>query len=296
MEGEYLRIFTEDGIELQGFLCAPRLCTRKTAVLHIHGTAGNFYENRFIDAIADTFVSKGYTFLTVNTRGHDIAASFIQRTNDGLQSVEIGAAYERILDCVKDISAWVTVLAERGYSHIVLEGHSLGTIKVVLYCSEKSDVRIKGLILMSPTDSVGWHQQRLGNRFPLALQLAQQMVEEGRGSDLMPRDFFLYPVSATTYVDRYGPETKRAVFNFTKSYRDSFEELAHIRVPMLAFLGTENEAIVGEPQVFLARLQEVATACPSCTIKVIPGALHNYLGHEKKVAHLIVTWLDDHFE
>ena len=295
MHGEYLRTFTEDGIELQGLLCTPTTQTRKIGVLHIHGTAGNFYENRFIDHIAGALVSMGCAFLTVNTRGHGVTATFLQRTDEGLKSVEIGSAYERFSDCVPDISAWLDVLGERGYSNVVLEGHSLGTLKAVFYCSEVRDDRIKGLILMSPADSIGYQQKRLGDRFPVTLQLAAQMVKEGRGREWMPSDLFFYPVSAMTYVERFAPETKRAMFNFAGTYRRSFEELARIRVPILAFLGTVGEAIVGEPKAFLSQLREAVTACPDCKTAVIQGAPHSYLGHERKVTQIIEQWMHTHF-
>lgn len=295
MQGEYLRTFTEDGIELQGLLCTPMTRTGKTAVLHIHGTAGNFYENRFIDHISETLVSMGYAFLTVNTRGHDIVATFLQRTEGGLKAVEIGSAYERFSDCVSDISAWLDVLEERGYPNVVLEGHSLGTMKIVFYCSEVRDDRIKGLILMSPADSIGYQQKRLGDRFSVTLQLAKQMIKEGREREWMPSDLFFYPVSAMTYAERFAPETKRAMFNFAGTYRRSFDELAQIRVPILAFLGTVGEAIVGEPKVFLSQLREAATACPDCKTVLIQGAPHSYLGHERKIAQLIEQWIRVHF-
>lgn len=295
MHGEYLRTFTEDGIELQGLLCTPTTPTQKTGVLHIHGTAGNFYENRFIDHIAATLVRMGHAFLTVNTRGHDVAATFLQRAEGGLKTVQIGSAYERFSDCLLDISAWLDLLEERGYPNVVLEGHSLGTMKAVFYCSEARDDRIKGVILMSPADSIGYQQERLGDRFPVTLQLAEQMVKEGRGREWMPSDLFFYPVSAETYVERFAPETKRAMFNFAGTYRRSFAELARIRAPILAFLGTVGEAIVGEPKAFLVQLREAATACPDCKTVVVQGAPHSYLGHERKVTQIIEQWMRTHF-
>ena len=45
------RITTSDGIELVGLLYEPEVATKKILV-HVHGMAGNFYENKFLDAIA----------------------------------------------------------------------------------------------------------------------------------------------------------------------------------------------------------------------------------------------------
>jgi hypothetical protein len=60
MIGELVRIFSDDGLELQGLFCLPRTMKRRPfAILHIHGLAANFYANRFIDIVADKLVSKG---------------------------------------------------------------------------------------------------------------------------------------------------------------------------------------------------------------------------------------------
>ena len=69
LKGELVRIQTSDGIELDGLYCEAEGASGP-AVIHIHGMAGNFYESRFVDAIADRLASLGIAFLTANNRGH----------------------------------------------------------------------------------------------------------------------------------------------------------------------------------------------------------------------------------
>ena len=45
---ELIKLKTEDNIELTGLLYKPKEETKKI-VVHVHGFAGNFYENSFVD-------------------------------------------------------------------------------------------------------------------------------------------------------------------------------------------------------------------------------------------------------
>ena len=62
------RIYTKDGIELFGLLYEPD-SKSNTVLVHVHGMGGNFYENKFLDAIAETLTSNGIAFFTFNNRG-----------------------------------------------------------------------------------------------------------------------------------------------------------------------------------------------------------------------------------
>jgi hypothetical protein len=95
LKGEYCRTLTRDGLELQGFLAIPEAGPAKTSVLHVHGLAGNFYENRFIDHVAASVVRLGVNFLTINTRGRDYISDFFWERPDGTtQYKQIGGIYE----------------------------------------------------------------------------------------------------------------------------------------------------------------------------------------------------------
>ena len=75
MKQTFLRSTTSDNLILQGLLSEPDILTGNL-ILHVHGMAGNFYENRFVDAMTKVYTEKGYSFLSINTRGHDFIADF----------------------------------------------------------------------------------------------------------------------------------------------------------------------------------------------------------------------------
>jgi alpha-beta hydrolase superfamily lysophospholipase len=290
VKGEFVRIFTEDGIELHGLFFEPEK-KKNIVILHIHGLAGNFYENRFIDYIAEILTKEGYAFLTVNTRGHDYISDFIKKVDSTLTYVQIGAAHEIFEECIYDIKSWIDFLGQRGYPLTILEGHSTGAIKVAFYLSQTQDKRVKGLILMSPSDDIGLQKELLKEKFEEALIVAKEMIKEGKSEELMPKEFFGYPIDAKTYLNMFGPGTKIGIFNFHDTHA-RFEELSKIQCPILTFYGTIKEAVVNnEVEKALSIIKRKTISAPRCDVKLIKDAPHNYLNHENEVAKIIRDWV-----
>ena len=103
-----VQIKTKDGLWLHGLFLESK--NVKAVFLNIHGTASNFYEERFIEVFANTFIPEGISVLSTNNRGAGVYDSW-QKS---------GAAVERFEDCVLDIDAWVELLLEKNYSTIFL--------------------------------------------------------------------------------------------------------------------------------------------------------------------------------
>ncbi len=291
MKGEICRAFTKDGLELQGFLVEPLTCDKRIGILHIHGLAGNFYENKFIDTIAERVSENGLWFLTVSTRGRDYISDFLRFHPDGRKEyVQIGSVYELFEDCLKDIDAWVGFFKAKGVDKIILEGHSHGALKVTYYLYKESNEAVCGLILLSPSDDFGLQRQRLGEDFDRALSLAEEMIRLGEGRSLMPRQYFDYPVSAATYYDIFRVDSPVKIFNLSETDRQDFFELASIKVPVLTLLGTQNEAFIGPAEEYLGKIRMWITGA-DFEGKIIQGAPHNYLDYEDDVANAICDWL-----
>jgi pimeloyl-ACP methyl ester carboxylesterase len=292
LKGELCRSITPDGLELQGFLSSPEDGAPKGAILHIHGLAGNFYENRFIDSVANTVVASGRAFLAANTRGHDYLSDFISERPDGTKEYkQIGAIHEIFEECLEDIEAWIAHLRSRGMRSIILQGHSHGALKVTHYLHRKAGPEVTGLILLSPSDDFGCQRSRLGVKFDEAIEVARAMVVEGRGADLMPAQYFHYPVSARTYLDIFDDGSKHRSFNLSRTDSGEFPELRQIRVPVLAIVGSVEEAFLGTPERYISLMEAELQNAPNFTGKVIHGAPHNYLDYENEVARHIGEWL-----
>lgn len=292
MRGEICRALTDDGLELQGLLAQPEAEDRGIGIVHVHGLAGNFYENRFIDAIGESVNRNGFWFLSISTRGRDYISDFLRFLPDGSKTYhQVGAVYELFEDCLKDIDAWIELLLQRGVNKVVLEGHSHGAIKVTYYAYKKPSARICGLILLSPSDDFGLQRQRLGEKFDQALSLAEDMIRRGEGRDLMPSQYFDYPVSAATYYDIFRSDSPLKIFNLSKTDNKDFIELKAIRVPVLTILGTENEAFIGSAEEYLNGIRQCLAPGVDFEGKIVKGAPHNYLDYEEDVSATIASWL-----
>jgi pimeloyl-ACP methyl ester carboxylesterase len=296
MEGELARVITSDGLELQGFYAVPEQVPSRTTLLHVHGLSGNFYENRFVDNVGAAAVAAGVNFLTINTRGHEYISDFICECPAGTTNVQVGGVFETFEDCQKDIQAWVDFARTRGAERIILEGHSHGAIKATYFLGQAADPAISGLVLLSPSDDFGLQRYRMGRRFDEILGIAKKMVDEGKGSEFLPRDYFHCHISAATYYDTFRPNSRLKIFNISMTDTHHFREIESVRVPVLIVVGSVEEAFVGRPDEFLADVRRRLKKTKDVTGHVLDGAPHNYLGFEADLGGHVESWLRSHFE
>lgn len=101
LSGEFVRVFTEDRLELNGLYVEPSqeagakrqkpkvarpaphpqpLAPNSFCLVHVHGWDGNFYENRFIDQTAAVCGRLGVGFVSGNNRGHDYISDILRRS------------------------------------------------------------------------------------------------------------------------------------------------------------------------------------------------------------------------
>lgn len=295
MRGELVRTFTEDGLELHGLFCSP--ADREAngmALLHVPGFTGNFYEEKFVDYIAERVTKRGCAFLAVNTRGHDYLSGFIRKTDSGITYVQIGGAYEIFEECIFDVKAWIDFLQGRGYSRVILEGESLGTLKTVFYEHQTQDERVRGVVLISPVDHIGLQRMATEGKYDEAINIARQMIEHGKSDELMPRVYcplWRFSISAKSYINAFGPNTKSGIFNFHDP-NARFEELSTIKCPMLATYGTIREAVVdNKVEEALSIIKRRAKSSKRCDTAIIRDAPHNYLGREEELSETIGNWI-----
>jgi pimeloyl-ACP methyl ester carboxylesterase len=296
MKGEFLRVITSDGLELQGLLVVPEAGPAKTTVIHIHGLSGNFYENRFVDYAAEATAGAGISFISTNNRGHEYISDFIcQGAGGAVTSRQIGGAFETFGDCLADIQAWVDLAKARGAERIVLQGHSHGALKATHYLSEIQDPALSGLVLLSPSDDFGLQRYRMGRRFDEILGIVKKMVDEGRGDQFIPRDYFHYHISAATYYDTFRPDSPLKIFNISMTDTHRFHELESIHLPVLLLVGSVEEAFLGRPDEFIADVRRRFKKTKDFTGHAIKDAPHSYLGYEAELGQHLSDWLKAHF-
>ena len=280
MKQELVRINSNDNIEQVGILYNPNTETKRI-VIHVHGLAGNFYENRFLDILAKTYTDNGLAFLTFNNRGNGYITDLLK--DDGF--IVCGACYEIFKDSILDIEGVVNWVKERGYSEIILEGHSYGCSKVLYYYNNKKDDSIKKIVLLAPCDTPGESKKFLSSEeYDNALKESERLVKENKGDELI--DFSVMSngkVSAATYYYGFIPES---IPDFIR-YRDGKKSniLNNVDIPVLVVFGDKDECVLTMPiDTVIKYLQDNIS---NCSIKVIPGADHLYVNKYSELGEAI---------
>lgn len=278
---ELVYVESEDGLLLEGVVIRPAgIEAMPVPVVWIHGFTGKFYSLSTV-TIGRELAARGFTFVAGNNRGHDVGARL--RMRDG-RTLLAGGWWERIDESPHDVGAWVRFAAElegidgRRPPGIALLGHSLGALKAPYYQAQRQDSRVLGLICASPP-------MKLRQPDPERLALAERMVAEGRGEDLLPRDPARggNPISAQTVAARSGD--RRDVYGVL-----SVDPLiAKVRCPIFAFFGSEEPEIGSAPDLEFIRRN--ATAAPRVQTRMFEGANHSYTGHEAEVAAALAAWV-----
>lgn len=292
MQGELVRIEAEDGLELVGFYAAPRGRPGRRAVLHTHGFAGNFYENRFVSTIADAVVEKGLAFLTCNNRGHEYRSDNLRGSGAETTSHLGGGSFEVFEECVYDIAGAADFLAGRGHEEIYFEGHSLATNKTLHYLASRGDQRAAGAILIAPPDIFGLRQAATEGRIEVILEDARSLVRDGRGETLIDDPGFVVRMSAATLLSAYGDPAVTDTFPFRLEEGAGFRTLASVRLPLLVVLGTADEAMSVSAERAAKLLERHAASPPGVRIEVIEGANHVFLGCEDELARAVADFVE----
>ncbi len=119
----------------------------KRIVIHIHGSFGNFYQNKFIWYMSEMYCNDGIDFLSINTSAHD----GLSEGYYGKNLKYVGGAITDYNESQKDIEAAISFVQELHYEDIILQGHSLGCDKIIDYTiRSKNNLDV---ILLSPADS-----------------------------------------------------------------------------------------------------------------------------------------------
>ena len=270
MQGSLVRITTPDGVELQGMDFRGSGRAAQVAVVHLHGTWGNFYGNPFIDYFADFYPRHGYSFLTTNNRGHDE-----------------GAITERFELSTVDVEAWLAFARQLGYERIVLQGHSLGALKTVFYLNAARPAsQVQAAILLSPVDIVAFYCShdlaRRSDRLACARAVAQ-----GDPDAILSRDVSPYwLLSAGTYLNLVDRDTKADIFPFRAGSLVG-TALACVDLPVFAAVGSDDFAAHPTASEEFEELRQL----PNVQAVLIQGAPHNFAQHEAELLGHLAAWL-----
>ena len=290
---EIIDFLATDGVKLNGILYN---CKEKSneVILAVHGMTSNCFKERD-KVIPENSNKNGIDYFCFNNRGSELARYIKKDINGKEEKIIAGTSYEDVLEGYEDILGAIIKLKELGYENIYLQGHSLGCTKIVytyneLVDEEEYDVlsNIKGVILLSLIDIPKAIKVYLGDKFNEYVSLAEEKEQEYKSYELMPKDAFINPISAKTFL-RYVRDNKD--IDFAGYGKDNeLEKLNNIKVPLMMRWGNQNEMILQSADELVNIVTNIIEN-KNKDIDYIDGANHQYNGKEKELAEQIIEFI-----
>jgi len=287
MNYELVSIKTKDKLDLYGILKESK---RKNAILiHIHGTASNFYEEDFMEQFAKELPNIGISVLSTNNRGAYVYDSY-QKS---------GGAVEKFEDCVIDVDEWIKFAMKKSFNKIILSGHSLGTEKIVYYMTNGTYVgKVSSIILLAPADSWGYHRHNetyeqseyYEKKINAFLKKAKKLISERKGDEFLDRYSYgeVMPKSASSFVDFLDEKSELLkALPFSLRKLDNYRK---INVPIFVAIGDKKEFTAIPIKEALKLMNKENSRTETHQIK---NCNHDFEGKEEELTNLIKQFLDN---
>ena len=284
MRQELVRINSIDEIELPGILYSPDENTDKI-VIHVHGLNGNFYENRFLDALSKTYTDKNYAFLTFNNRGTGFITELLKWNDFTI----IWWCLERFKDCKLDIEGVVNWAKIKWYNEIILEWHSYGCNKILYYFNQKKDDSIRKIILLAPCDIPSECKKFLSNEeYERLKEESTILVKEGRESELINFSVMTnWKIAAGTFYNDFLPNGENDFIRYVDGGNAKSSALNYVDIPTLIIFWDKDECVLTQPiEVVKGYLLNNIN---SCNVQIIQGADHLYNGKYDELSSIIAN-------
>lgn len=285
MKSSLVRFYTADGAELQGVFSEPSEPDGRVLV-HVHGHAGNFYENRFLDYYSEYLAEKGIAFLSFNNRGHDYINDILIKSESGIVFEKGGSAYERLEWSIRDIEASINFVNGKGYYDVVLQGHSLGCNKVMNYILKPGIPKIDKCVLLAPCDIVGFEIECDGKELYEELCVSsEKMLDSGNGKEILSYDNL---ISAAAFSDFRIEDCDADIFRYRC---DGYVHngLNGLDKKIMIILGDNDEYISDLKrceEFFRNNVDE-----ENLNFKIVKGASHNFSGFEDMLIREIIKFI-----
>lgn len=253
---------------LDGFLLHGN--RRKPALIIVHGMHSNFYRSPWKKALLRECAARKIAALSFNNRG-----------------AEAGTNSERFRDCIVDLAAAIGFMSRRGYSKVVLVGHSTGCQKATYYQAVRRDPRVIGLVLLAIGDDLAIVRRDLGRSFASWVARARLMVRRGRGNEPLKAPG-IPPFTARRFLSIADAQSVEArLFDFSRAGpRRWFER---IRCPVLCVLAEKDEYETMPPRQMIQQLKARYRG-RLFEARIIRGADHSFRRRERTMARLVAAW------
>ena len=215
-----------DTVPLDGAFYEPDFGKASGAVLLFHGNTMNFYvcAPRFLPPVLTRL---GLVCLAFNRRGHDILSTRNSRTVEG-------GAFQFVREAIADNRTAAEWLAARGFPAPVVIGHSYGGMLATRHVVDHPQTA--ALVLLSAGRGGASAARESGterlfamDRFDELHARARELVDAGRGRELLFMPGWWYVISAESFLDRIA------------NVPDTIALAPRIKCPVLALRGDKED-------------------------------------------------------
>jgi pimeloyl-ACP methyl ester carboxylesterase len=274
-----LHVQSEDGYLLAGLSVTPADWRRGTLIIWLHGLNLGFCEPEYV-RIGRLVAERGAAFISAETRGHGFGSWLRGPAGTKLA----GSAWEMLAEAPADINAWLGHARETSAQRVLFAGHGWGAAKIVYHIAERGSAGIDAVVIASSGSLVR------DNTDPGQIDLAETLVREGRGLDLLPwgtrKGVAPATVSAQVYAAR--ARVQRELYG----RGDIRPALSRVDVPVLAWFGDREATQDRDVTAFLDTIRRNATAAPQVETRILRGTSYLYTGAEQVVAATLAGWAD----
>ena len=217
----------------------------RPAVLVLHGF---LQTNAFptVTGVTDALSSAGYTVL---------APTLSLGISKRKKSLPCEAVHLHTLhDDVAEVAFWVDWLKRKGYTHIILVGHSFGNLQLLTYLGRTPSNAVKQALMISLTDVEV--KQSARQRDQLAQELRKRIA---RGDNALVEQAF-------GYCRKYVSPPAALLSYLSISRKSILDSLAQSRVPIQVIMGGKDDRMGPD---WVGKLLSRGIA-----VHVIPGASH----------------------
>ena len=288
IRAELVGTTTPDGLHHHGLLFEPP-DGGETWVIHVHGSCSNFYQEPFVNPLAEALTGIGVSLLTVNTRGHDAEAYVIGRSvGPQRESWQIGSRRDIFGECVHDLTGWLGFARDRGATRIVLSGHSAGATKIAHHAASAEDSAIVGLIALSPGDPLARYRRRADEASLEEHTAAARELAADDPAAMRPGRF----LSAAAFLSLFDHLDQTGVFAFSDPDVMGKSNWPQITAPSLVVFGGADAGYVTPIAQNIELLEKLRRPGAPLTIETIKKAGHYFAGAEDRLAKCVAAWVE----
>lgn len=291
MKGEICRLVTPKRFILNGIFFGSK--GAKNVFIYLHGLSGSLFSHI---NLFEKIVDKNNAVLAFNNRGSGVINKVRQLPSSGKKISKaflMGTAHEVFTDCIDDIEGAIKTAKSFGAKNIFLMGHSTGCQKSVYYLAKRKKSSVKGAVLLAPISDYADAIVNHGEHLLKARRVAEKMVKEGSGHELMPSDIWPLTHDAQRFLSLFTPESAEEIFTYASGKKP--RTLQVVNKPLLAVFAGGDE-FTDRPAEEIAAWFEKTLFRKKHQIEIVKGSPHHFSGHEVEVSKLIREWINEYYK